>query len=655
MSVIVKVIGSKPNSDEYKGALKLKEILDEGLPKSALGEIILHANATLVGQQVKDIDLLMMGTLQNYNVSLSVKNITGDISTENVEICSFCTTIEIKSHGPEGVFREGTELYVKYGDRCHSVTTQSNEQKNSAFNFFNRMLNFSPFITNVIWFTGLTRNELKSILKVDSGNMPSLALSSDFSCKELMQVLVLQNQPKRYNGTYHFNCIYDNRPVSELQSAFNSFAAAKGAMGELTRKRIETLTNNAVSSNLVLENDGKLLIYRGRAGTGKTVGLIQTAINLVDENDARVLLLTYNKALVSDIRRLLALADLPDMFQESCLGITTMQSFFFRIINNGLYDGKLTGDRYISNYDNLLEELKSFLETDSDAKDILIESMGKDTFLDWDYCLVDEAQDWTESEKDLLLQLFEYNKVIVADGGQQFVRNIKSCDWTSVKERKPKKLKYCLRQKNNIIKFINHYLNALGKSDQKILSGDKLPGGKIIISDSDNYNLQLIKDELVNIKKTGNIPYDLIAFVPSYMVDKNPRHFKAKKVFEDNDIFIWDGTNEEIRDSYSVFGDDIRVLQYDSGRGLEAWSVICIEFDAFLEEKLSLYDDSLFENPLLLESEEERKLKYLVNWALIPLTRAIDTIVITLKNPESETSRILKQIAFENPDYINIK
>ena len=42
MSVIVKVIGSKPESDEYVGAVRLKEILESGLPNTVIGEIILH-------------------------------------------------------------------------------------------------------------------------------------------------------------------------------------------------------------------------------------------------------------------------------------------------------------------------------------------------------------------------------------------------------------------------------------------------------------------------------------------------------------------------------------------------------------------------------------------------------------------------------------
>ena len=104
-------------------------------------------------------------------------------------------------------------------------------------------------------------------------------------------------------------------------------------MGEMTRHRIEQLTNRAFQSNALIDTQGKVSIYRGRAGTGKTVGLIQTAIHLVDEEQARVLMLTYNKALVSDIRRLFALAELPDMFETNCVHISTMHSYFFKLAN----------------------------------------------------------------------------------------------------------------------------------------------------------------------------------------------------------------------------------------------------------------------------------------------------------------------------------
>lgn len=65
MSVNVIVYGADRTSDEYAAALKLKQIIQDTLPDSAIGEIVLFASATLMGQAVKDIDLLYSADQSN--------------------------------------------------------------------------------------------------------------------------------------------------------------------------------------------------------------------------------------------------------------------------------------------------------------------------------------------------------------------------------------------------------------------------------------------------------------------------------------------------------------------------------------------------------------------------------------------------------------
>ncbi|MEG1313704.1 MAG: hypothetical protein RSD40_05260, partial [Bacilli bacterium] len=55
---------------------------------------------------------------------------------------------------------------------------------------------------------------------------------------------------------------------------------------------------------------------------------------------------------------------------------------------------------------------------------------------------------------------------------------------------------------------------------------------------------------------------------------------------------------------------------------------------------------------LLLESAEEKKNKYIFNWAMIPMTRAIDTLVITLKDEESQVGKVLKELSIICNDYV---
>ena len=465
MSVVVSVIGSKPESDEYLGALQLKKVLETGLPSNAIGEIILHANATLVGQTVKDIDILMLGTLQNCSAVVDFTDSDGNRLKDRVSFTSFCTAIEIKSHDISGIIREGTEFYVKYRHELHPVTTQSNAQKISVMNYLERSTGYSPFVTNIIWFTGITEEELKTLLSTDYGIMPSNVLASSFSVQTLLQRLVWQRQPKLFRGSYHFDCGINMLSIDDLAKVFRKFSVAKAGMGALTRKRIEQITTNVIRSSIQKPIEGKLSIYRGRAGTGKTIGLIQLAISLVDQEDARVLILTYNRALVSDLRRLFTLADLPDLFSSSCVAINTMHSFFYRLADEVLFNGALDGKRFLEEYETILHELLSFFESGVEAVELIKEVMHGDSFLNWDYCMIDEAQDWLKVEQEIILKLFAPGRVIVADGGQQFVRRIEIGDWSSSPNRNSIKLKYCLRQKSNLIKFINRYLDALGKSE----------------------------------------------------------------------------------------------------------------------------------------------------------------------------------------------
>ena len=651
MAIKVSVFGAEKESDEYAAALKLKNIIQNSTPESAIGEIVLFASATLFGQAVKDVDLIMLGTIQNYSLNSEFTDKDGNHIQDKVFVQSFCTVIEVKRHDISGIVLNGTDFYVKYGADLHCVTQQSNKQKISAMNFFITALSFSPFITNVIWFTQATSREINTLLTNDGRRLPSNVLGSDFEFKELMHLLMLQKPPFKTRAGYVFDSNYESCGVGDFQKALQLFSESKEQMGELTRKRIEMISNKSFQDRSLIDSQGKVSIYRGRAGTGKTVGLIQTAISLVDEKSARVLMLTYNKALVSDIRRLFALAELPDMFEENCVAVNTMQSYFYRIANKVLYEGKMSGDKFLSHYDHVLDELNAFLN-DSESVCLVKEEMLQDNYLDWDYLLIDEAQDWSEVERDIVLKLFDKGNIIVADGGNQFVRRGKECDWTVIHERNNIKLKYCLRQKENIISFLNLLSKAMGVSTGKILGTDKMPGGKVRIISSDKL-FETHNEEMKQLKEKENIAYDMLYLVPHSLVRKDGMDscFAMKTEFENNGVFLWDGTNSNNRESYSVRNDEVRVLQYDSARGLEGWTVVCMDFDKFVEEKDSEYVEGEIDS-LLLESPEEHKKKYIYNWVMIPLTRAIDTLVITLNDCESDIGRMLKSIADENQDFI---
>ena len=655
MSVIVRIIGNNDGSDEYAAAERLKRIIEITVPNTTIGEIILFPNATLYGQAIKDVDIMMIGNMRNYKATVSFEH-ESTFSEEEICIENFCTTIEVKSHSISGVRREGTNIQVHYlSSGWHNVTKQSNGQKISAMNFFRNALGESPYITNLIWLTEVTSQELNSLLSYRDNKMISNVLPTSFSFDDVVQLLAYQKLPRKNNNRYSIECFFNGRDSESISKPLYLFFKAKATMGEMTRLKIEKITNRELGDKEPRLDSDRLNVFRGRAGTGKTIDLIRTAIRLVDEKGARVQILTYNRALVSDIRRLFALADLPDMFEDSCVSINTMQSYFYGLVNGCLYDGKLSGDEYIGRYQELIQDMIEFLKSDTDAKDIIRAICEDNSRLNWDYILIDEAQDWSEQEKELILLLYNINYIMVADGGRQYVRTVKLCDWSSIRNRNNIKLKYCLRQKRNLVNFINSFSAKIDSYSNKITPSKEMIGGKVIvITDQDKF-FHIIKTEKSALIKAGNEPYDMLFIIPPTLVEQVPdRRFSLRDEFEHKGILLWDGTNENNRIEYSVNTSESRVLQYDSARGLEGWTVCCMNFDEFLDIKEQQYNPEIEGNALLLESPEDKKKKYLLNWGLIPLTRAIDTLIITLHDTDSKYSRLIYELAEEHPDYIQI-
>ena len=117
-------------------------------------------------------------------------------------------------------------------------------------------------------------------------------------------------------------------------------------------------------------------------------------------------------------------------------------------------------------------------------------------------------------------------------------------------------------------------------------------------------------------------------------------------------INVWDGTSTDLRTQYVVDLNEHRLLQYESCRGLEGWTVINLDFDKFIDYKMQTFEEEKNTNELALESLEEKRRRFVYLWALIPLTRAIDSLVITLNNSNGFIGKVLKEVYEENPDFI---
>jgi hypothetical protein len=198
------------------------------------------------------------------------------------------------------------------------------------------------------------------------------------------------------------------------------------------------------------------------------------------------------------------------------------------------------------------------------------------------------------------------------------------------------------------VAFVNSVAAEMG-INWSINADKDFIGGKVVIRRNydQNYHQQLVQ----YCKEQHCENYDILFLVPPTMVTNGC--FKNMDTWKKAGIKVFDGTNAYNREKYSIKVDECRLFQYESCRGLEGWVTICLQFDQIFEEKMKDYQDIGNDDALVMESFEERRWKYVCMWMLMPLTRAIDRLVITLKNPESEIGRILKKVAEKQPDFVD--
>lgn len=690
MPVQVLIKGNN-ETNEYQDAVALKNIFENDLKNvTQNGKVLIICNATLFGQETKDVDLIVIGDFEKYSQKIKTKSRTSDqreleLKERLVFFSDFCFVIETKRHSAENVQLNGVNLLVQYNDKLSDVTTQSEKQKYSLLNFFKDRTNISPYICNFIWLRNVSWNSIKGLL----GNNEMILtkhnyLPNTFSLRFLFQLACVQSIPftatdpstgqtKNYAS---FSSIKrdENYNYEEIQKIFDLFEKVKKGVGELTRNKIEIITSKILDQQQYAQAIGdKLIVISGRAGTGKTIKILRISCDLAIQKGARCLILTYNHALVSDIKRILALAKMPDGMEDYTVNISTLHKFFYELlIGFGIVKNEANPEKevkvipdFLEKYKSYLKELHEYILSGLIEKADIQELMNnKHDQVAWDFILIDESQDWDPLEKSIIMTIFGKGKLIVADGIDQLIRTQQKCNWTE--GLKPnidfKKTfeKKGLRQKTNLVEFVNEFAKRLD-INWELQPKEELIGGKIVIT-TRNYSKELHNELFDLCLKNGNSAYEMLFLVPPTLVERSEikgkngearvqRSFKLLNDFDKQGIKIWDGTSTELRTQYAVDLDQHRVLQYESCRGLEGWTVVCLWFDEFINYKTETFieEDT---NELALETFDEKRNRFVYLWSLIPLTRAIDTVVITLKDKHSQVGKLLFELHKNNPDII---
>jgi hypothetical protein len=385
----------------------------------------------------------------------------------------------------------------------------------------------------------------------------------------------------------------------------------------------------------------KMLILRGRGGTGKTVSLLQLAWQAHYRTDARVLILTFNRALAADLRRLWTLLGFPDDGQSGVRVRTTM-SYFLRVLRGlGVIQGEITDyiDRYADYKRQALELFEGGAVGPADVARLREEDPEA---FGWDYVFIDEAQDWPEDERDLLLRLFPDRPFALADGHDQLIRQGKPCEWGQRVQKARLSIQpreRGLRMKANLTRFLNALAIELGLTGWSLEVNTEAMGGQVLVVAGDYLAWPELHTELLERnRQAGNAIIDLLACVPYTRVTKDaangPSVSDPARRWREQGYEVWDGVDDTLRDTFPTSLDQLRIVQYESCRGLEGWMVFLFGLDQFFDAKRRDWQAPVDEDGGL-HRDPTGPDRHAARWCMIPLTRAMDTIVIELTNLES--------------------
>ena len=275
----------------------------------------------------------------------------------------------------------------------------------------------------------------------------------------------------------------------------------------------------------------------------------------------------------------------------------------------------------------------------------------------YDHVFVDEGQDWPESEIAILRALYPPERLVIADGVDQFVRD-SVADWQGGVEAariRVRRLQRCLRMKSNLAAFANAFAREVGLDDWRVEPNTDAGGGRVIIVEGDYFGDWSVHDRMVaEAHDAGNAPLDLLVCIPPTLVPRGGEVSSslAADALVAHGCEVWDGAIRDIRQDFPRSAEQFRIVQYESCRGLEGWTVFALRFDDFWAFKIAEWLRHGDESGDLFVSAEEAAQQHAASWAMIPMTRAMDTLVIQISPANTPIHAVLRNVAERHRDFV---
>lgn len=585
----------------------------------------------------REMDLVVWMNFERFKPTLK----TGYISNpreENEKIYSFkanreiwfnnvLLVLELKKHNTQdSISIRNGNLYVKYVDGFKNASEQNSAQVFHLKSHLAERLNINssniPKIHNFIW---LNRCSGKPEEYDEIDNI----IYGPIKFESLLSQLVQIQKPISYDEGLNISfSSTNNQDVSNLLNNYFEILSKEKAigLGRITRNKFEKIFNLNLSDknkSKINEIGEKLLVIKGKPGTGKTIYLLNIAYLLI-EKEFRPIILTYNKALVLDINRMLYYNGRNDL-----INVITIHKFLLDILNKCGYKNLIENN--FEEYEKALHLLFELVSEDSS------ENIKKQLGVNLDVVLIDEAQDCLTIEKELLFKIFGKENIIISNGDRQIVRNNNNTNWTESISRNNFNLiilEVSYRNKKDLVDFFNTFSTIYYEENPwNLKENNSITGGKLYLIQSKHFDKNFHKKLVDELSENGNSMYDMMFLTPNYSNANN--YIKILEDLIDSNGYKSISNLNDCDYKFPV--DEHRVLNFHSCRGLEAWILVCWNLDLIIK---NIKDDYTLNNI----NDQSLKL-YITNWLLIIFSRAIDTLVITFDDINSEEAKLILRLA----------
>jgi len=673
MAITLMNMGPEDDTPEYLYAKQLYDLFLEKwkVPESAgdtSKSVTIIAGANILGGIVleRDVDILVIYDSSRKG-AIHVPALRGG---HKIRVLSFIVAIELKCHSG-GNFRisEAGNLEVRYKEKWESPINQNNNQI-LAIRAFTQLFpqlahgGHYPWIDGVIWLPNASPDQ------IDALHVPHNLMGSNATLERLIQRIsgnearFPKNRRNNQTQTWDLMSSDDNTVHKNLTNIICAYRSGT----ELDKRKMDALLEGVDDA----AGAGGLLIYSGYGGSGKTFGLLRAAIRAYQHDKDRVLLLTFNRMLVYELRRVLSQAGVKSINAGGPrVQVESITAWIQRLAHQF---GILPADKNViglgaGEFATLCDQLANRIHGISDGQPCPEASK----LLDFDLACIDEAQDVPLHEKKVIEAAFAKKRIQVADGIDQIVRiGGHAVSWRRNREDNNEvvRLDRCYRLKRNLVQFANGMAGKLGMPGTwRLRQESQALGGNVIIClgrTRHSLKRMLQRHMAANNEQQIQIELgDMLICVSAHLLhggDNRDTNAIARDL-DELGIPYWNGTSPDVLNLPPMESSKVRLVSLDQCRGLEGWKVALVGLDRFYERKFQEAENEAARERAGAAHDDAAQMDVGVmarisaaQWIMMILTRPIDTLIIHVEDEHSPFARTLLDVATNlGRDYISIE